>query len=210
MSSRRPPLSDSGLGSGQDCTALKWLPKRERAEPDCGKTSREHSTRDVAELEMVCYTDLFVGDWLFVFPLCGFSLSLFCNSCVTPRKLHTPGIAEEHQRQETPTISPNDRQPAQLTDQAPQTRHYLRGSPGVRWAVVWFASVPLVTNRFLQESSATIVDCCLCWFLGAAGRVHSFPCHSNSPCVLCRCAFLLLHSLMKHLCNGRPSLLPYT
>ena len=22
----------------------------------------------------------FVGDWLFVFPLCGFSLSLFCNS----------------------------------------------------------------------------------------------------------------------------------
>ena len=21
----------------------------------------------------------FVGDWLFVFPLCGFSLSLFCN-----------------------------------------------------------------------------------------------------------------------------------
>ena len=22
---------------------------------------------------------VFVGDWLFVFPLCGFSLSLFCN-----------------------------------------------------------------------------------------------------------------------------------
>ena len=28
----------------------------------------------------------FVGDWLFVFPLCGFSLSLFCNyeSACTP------------------------------------------------------------------------------------------------------------------------------
>ena len=27
---------------------------------------------------------VFVGDWLFVFPLCGFSLSLFCNlwSCL--------------------------------------------------------------------------------------------------------------------------------
>ena len=23
---------------------------------------------------------VFVGEWLFVFPLCGFSLSLFCNS----------------------------------------------------------------------------------------------------------------------------------
>ena len=22
---------------------------------------------------------VFVGDWLFVFPMCGFSLSLFCN-----------------------------------------------------------------------------------------------------------------------------------
>ena len=25
---------------------------------------------------------VFVGDWLFVFPLCGFSLSLFCNSVI--------------------------------------------------------------------------------------------------------------------------------
>ena len=25
---------------------------------------------------------VFVGDWLFVFPLCGFSLSLFCNYCL--------------------------------------------------------------------------------------------------------------------------------
>ena len=23
---------------------------------------------------------VFVGEWLFVFPLCGFSLSLFCNT----------------------------------------------------------------------------------------------------------------------------------
>ena len=27
---------------------------------------------------------VFVGEWLFVFPLCGFSLSLFCNYHVTP------------------------------------------------------------------------------------------------------------------------------
>ena len=40
---------------------------------------------------------------------------------VTRRKLQTPGTTDEHQRQETPTISPNYRQPAQLTDQAPGT-----------------------------------------------------------------------------------------
>ena len=38
---------------------------------------------------------------------------------VTRRKLQTPGTAEEHKRQETPTINPNDHQPAQLTDHAP-------------------------------------------------------------------------------------------
>ena len=27
---------------------------------------------------------VFVGEWLFVFPLCGFSLSLFCNSFMRP------------------------------------------------------------------------------------------------------------------------------
>ena len=68
---------------------------------------------------------------------------------VTRRKLQTPGTADEHQEQETPTISPNNRQPAQLTDQAPDTferavqesgrvtptstaktrHHYLTGSP---------------------------------------------------------------------------------
>ena len=26
-----------------------------------------------------CLHGVFVGEWLFVFPLCGFSLSLFCN-----------------------------------------------------------------------------------------------------------------------------------
>ena len=35
---------------------------------------------------------------------------------VTRRKLQTPGIAEEHKRQETPTINAIDRQPAHLTD----------------------------------------------------------------------------------------------
>ena len=40
---------------------------------------------------------------------------------VTRRKLQTPGTVEEHKRQETPTINPNDRQPTQLTDQAPGT-----------------------------------------------------------------------------------------
>ena len=34
---------------------------------------------------------VFVGDWLFVFPLCGFSLSLFCNySLFTPVYLQLP------------------------------------------------------------------------------------------------------------------------
>ena len=28
---------------------------------------------------------VFVGEWLFVFPLCGFSLSLFCNYWVVTR-----------------------------------------------------------------------------------------------------------------------------
>ena len=37
------------------------------------------------------------------------------------RKLQTPGTAEEHKRQETPTIIPNDRQPTHLTDKAPGT-----------------------------------------------------------------------------------------
>ena len=40
---------------------------------------------------------------------------------VTRRKLQTPGTAEEHKRQETPTINPNERQPTQFTEQAPGT-----------------------------------------------------------------------------------------
>ena len=31
---------------------------------------------------------VFVGDWLFVFPLCGFSLSLFCNHVPTTHLIH--------------------------------------------------------------------------------------------------------------------------
>ena len=56
----------------------------------------------------------------FVPPRCGFILSLFC-SCATRRKLQTPGTAEEHTRQETPTSNPIDRQPTHLIDQAPGT-----------------------------------------------------------------------------------------
>ena len=55
--------------------------------------------------------------------------------CVIRRKLKTPGTAEEHKRQEKPTINPIDRsrqlatyiwsgcprQPTQLIDQAPST-----------------------------------------------------------------------------------------
>ena len=40
---------------------------------------------------------------------------------VTRRQFETPGTAEEHKRQETPTINSNDRQPTQVTDQAPGT-----------------------------------------------------------------------------------------
>ena len=42
----------------------------------------------------------------------------FCNVWYT-EEAQTPGTAKEHKRQETPTINPNHRQPAQLTDQAP-------------------------------------------------------------------------------------------
>ena len=46
-------------------------------------------------------------------------LSMVCSACVTRRKLQTPGNAEEHNRKETPTINPINRQ--NLTDQAPST-----------------------------------------------------------------------------------------
>ena len=41
--------------------------------------------------------------------------------CVTWRMLQNPGTAKEYKRQQTPTIDTNDRQLAQLTDQAPGT-----------------------------------------------------------------------------------------
>ena len=40
---------------------------------------------------------VFVGDWLFVFPLCGFSLSLFCN--------HLPRPDIQIDLDPTPTVS---------------------------------------------------------------------------------------------------------
>ena len=47
--------------------------------------------------------------------------------CVTRRKLQTPGNAEEHKRQETPTINP-----VGPTDKPhrPSTKHYRKDSPG--------------------------------------------------------------------------------
>ena len=50
----------------------------------------------------------------------GCPCDMICT-CGTRRKLQTPGTAEEHKRQGKPTINPNDRQPTQLTDQAPGT-----------------------------------------------------------------------------------------
>ena len=38
---------------------------------------------------------VFVGDWLFVFPLCGFSLSLFCNYTVGGRLVLCKGEQED-------------------------------------------------------------------------------------------------------------------
>ena len=40
---------------------------------------------------------------------------------MTRRKPQAPGTAKEHKGQGTPTININDRQPAQVTDQAPGT-----------------------------------------------------------------------------------------
>ena len=46
---------------------------------------------------------------------------------VTRRKLQTPGTAEEHKRQETPTINPID--PTD-TPHRPSTKHYRKDSQG--------------------------------------------------------------------------------
>ena len=57
-----------------------------------------------------------------------FSEPLRVNGCsVTRRKLETPGNAEEHTRQETPTINPIG-----PTDKLhrPSTKHYRKDSPG--------------------------------------------------------------------------------
>ena len=59
--------------------------------------------------------------------LCGWESSDGClvawdiYECVTWRKLQMPGTAEEQKIQEAPTVNPNGRQPAPLTDQAPGT-----------------------------------------------------------------------------------------
>ena len=46
---------------------------------------------------------VFVGDWLFVFPLCGFSLSLFCNCSSSLVPGRSPALQER-----PPTESPTD------------------------------------------------------------------------------------------------------
>ena len=46
---------------------------------------------------------------------------------VTRRKLQTPGTAEEHKRQETPTVNPID--PTD-TPHRPSTKHNRKDSPG--------------------------------------------------------------------------------
>ena len=54
----------------------------------------------------------------------GVHMAFWCTATphsVTRRKLQTPGTAEEHNRQEAPTINPIDHQPTHLTDQAPST-----------------------------------------------------------------------------------------
>ena len=52
---------------------------------------------------------------------------------VTRRKLQTPGTAEEHNRQETPTINPNHQpRPSIDTTHRPSTKHYRNGTPGVK------------------------------------------------------------------------------
>ena len=43
------------------------------------------------------------------------------DTAVLHGELQTPGTAKEHKRPGTPTINTNDRQKAQLTDQAPGT-----------------------------------------------------------------------------------------
>ena len=45
---------------------------------------------------MACWLHgVFVGEWLFVFPLCGFSLSLFCNYSKIPPAQPTAGSSSE-------------------------------------------------------------------------------------------------------------------
>ena len=53
--------------------------------------------------------------------------SRISKGCVTRRNLQTPGNAEEHKRQETPTINPIG-----PTDKPhkPSTKHYRKDSPG--------------------------------------------------------------------------------
>ena len=119
---------------------------------------------------------------------------LCCFLRVTRRKLQTPGTAEEHKRQETPTINPNDRQPTQLTDQAPSTieraaRDSRRITQISTAAVHAFSTAttrhhhphptgsspdPLSQRSFLRVTLT-------CKFRGGPCAGPPFPCASNAP-----------------------------
>ena len=56
-----------------------------------------------------------------------FAVESGARSVLTRRKLQTPGTAQEHKRQETPTINPIG--PTD-TPRRPSTKHYRKESPG--------------------------------------------------------------------------------
>ena len=78
------------------------------------------------------------------------------STCVTRRKLQTPGTAEEHKRQETPTTNPNDRQPAHLTDQASGTieraAQESRRIPPTSTAAVHASSTVTTRHQYLHPT----------------------------------------------------------
>ena len=60
-------------------------------------------------------------------------LANLCNAIsVTRRKLQTPGTAEEHKRQETPTINAIDRQPTNQCNQCCKVCPSLRQYPVIQ------------------------------------------------------------------------------
>ena len=74
----------------QAFTTEEWTGKSATRRSACMLTLTNIPRTKPALPALACTTDgVFVGEWLFVFPLCGFSLSLFCNyhRCI----MHTYG-----------------------------------------------------------------------------------------------------------------------